>query len=147
MAPRKDVTLKAAVNTHYGAPDVVQIHDVPKPEPDADQVLIRVCATTVSRTDCGMRRPRPFFIRLFAGLTRPKRTILGMDFAGTVEKVGSSVTSYNRGDRVFGLSPTTYGAHAEYLCLPENEPMAARCRRRHRPSSSITCSSNVVARA
>ena len=111
--------MKAAVNTRYGAPDVVQIRDVPKPEPNANEVLIRVCATTVSRTDCGMRRPKPFFVRLFAGLTRPKRTILGMDFAGTVENVGSSVTSYKRGDRVFGLSPITYGGHAEYLCLPE----------------------------
>jgi NADPH:quinone reductase-like Zn-dependent oxidoreductase len=118
------VTLKAAVNTRYGAPDVVQMRDVPKPEPNANEVLIRVCATTVSRTDCGMRRPKPFFVRLFAGLTRPKRTILGMDFAGTVENVGSSVTSYRRGDPVFGLSPITYGAHAEYLCLPENAPMA-----------------------
>jgi len=116
--------LKAAVNTRYGPPDVVQTCDVPKPEPEADEVLIRVFSTTVNRTDCGMRRPKPFFIRLVAGLTRPKRTILGMDFAGVVEDAGSSVTSYKRDDRVFGLS-LTYGAHAEYLCLPESAPVAA----------------------
>ncbi len=116
--------MKAAVNTRYGAPAVVQMRDVPKPVPSADEVMIRVCATTVSRTDCGMRRPKPFFIRLFAGLARPKCTILGMDFAGTVESVGSSVTSYKCDDRVFGLSPNTFGAHAEYLCLPEIAPIA-----------------------
>jgi NADPH:quinone reductase-like Zn-dependent oxidoreductase len=115
--------LKAAVNTRYGSPDVVQIHDLAKPEPQPDQVLIRVFSTTVGRTDCGMRRPKPFFIRVVAGLTRPKRTTLGLDFAGVIEDVGSRVNSYKPGDRVFGLSPA-YGAHAEYLCLPESAPMA-----------------------
>jgi NADPH:quinone reductase-like Zn-dependent oxidoreductase len=116
--------MKAAVNTRYGSPDVVEIRQVPKPEPKAGEVLIRVHATTVSRTDCGMLRPHPFFVRFVAGLFRPKRTILGMDFAGEVEAVGAGVTSFKPGDRVFGLSPDEYGAHAEYLCVPETAAMA-----------------------
>lgn len=116
--------MRAAVNTRYGPPDVVTIRQVPTPQPQAGEVLIRVHATTVSRTDCGMRRPHPFFVRLVAGLLRPKCTILGMDFAGEVEEVGADVMAFKPGDRVFGLSPGVYGAHAEYLCLPENAAMA-----------------------
>ena len=117
--------MKAAVNTRYGPPDVVEIRQVPKPEPGAGDVLIRVHATTVSRTDCGMRRPHPWFVRLVAGLLRPRLTTLGMDFAGEVEAVGAGVTAFKPGDRVFGLSPDVYGAHAEYLCMPEKGALAA----------------------
>jgi NADPH:quinone reductase-like Zn-dependent oxidoreductase len=76
-----------------------------------------VQASTVSRTDCGMLEPHPFFVRLGAGLLRPKLTTLGMDFAGEVEALGAGVTAFAPGDRVFGLSPEVYGAHAEYLCV------------------------------
>jgi NADPH:quinone reductase-like Zn-dependent oxidoreductase len=116
--------MRAAVNTSYGSPDVVQIRQLPKPIPQANEVLIRVQATTVSRTDCGMRQPHPFFVRLGAGLMRPKLKILGMDFAGQIEAVGATVTRFKPGERVFGLSPGVYGAHAEYLCLPEEGAMA-----------------------
>lgn len=116
--------MKAAVNTRYGSPDVLEIRQVPKPEPKTGEVLIRIHATTVSRTDCGMLRPRPFFVRLAAGLLRPKLTVLGMDFAGVVETVGAGVSAFKPGDRVFGLSPEVYGAHAEYLCVPETAAMA-----------------------
>ena len=117
--------MRAAVNARYGPPEVVEIRQAPTPEPGAGEVLIRVHATTVSRTDCGMRRPHPWFVRLVAGLLRPKLTILGMDFAGEVEAIGAGVTTFKPGDRVFGLSPDVYGAHAEYLCLPETTAMAA----------------------
>ena len=116
--------MKASVNTRYGSPDVLEIRQVPKPEPKAGEVLIKVHATTVSRTDCGMRQPHPQFVRLAAGLLRPKRTILGMDFAGEIETIGAGVTTFQPGDRVFGLSPDEYGAHAEYLCLPDTAAMA-----------------------
>lgn len=115
--------MKAAVNARYGSPDVLEVRQVPTPEPQACEVLIRVHATTVSRTDCGMLRPHPQFVRLFAGLLRPRRTVLGIDFAGIVVGVGKDVTAYKPGDRVFGLSPDVYGAHAEYLCLPDTAAM------------------------
>jgi NADPH:quinone reductase-like Zn-dependent oxidoreductase len=117
--------MRAAVNTRYGPPEVVQVLQVPAPEPRVGEVLIRVHASTVSRTDCGMRRPHPWFVRLVAGLLKPKLTILGIDFAGEVEAVGTGVTRFRPGDRVFGLSPDVYGAHAEYLCLPDSAPTAA----------------------
>ncbi len=112
--------MKAVVNERYGSPDVLEIREVSKPEPESDEVLIRVYATTVSRTDCGMLRPLPPLIgRLLMGLFRPKWTILGLDFAGKVEAVGADVTSFSPGDPVFGMSPDHYGAHADYVCAPE----------------------------
>ena len=75
--------MKAAVSARYGSPDVIELREVPKPEPKATEVLIKVHATTVTRTDDGMLRPHPSFIRLSTGLFRPKCTTLGMDFAGT----------------------------------------------------------------
>jgi NADPH:quinone reductase-like Zn-dependent oxidoreductase len=116
--------LKAAVSARYGPPDVIQICDVPKPDPGSGEVLIKVHSTTVSRTDNGMLRPIPFAARLFVGVLRPKLTILGMDFAGEVEAVAPGVNSFKPGDRVFGMSPVSYGAHAEYFCLSEKGPIA-----------------------
>jgi NADPH:quinone reductase-like Zn-dependent oxidoreductase len=95
--------MKAAVHNSYGPPDVVRIAEVEKPAAKDNQVLVKVHATTVNRTDCGMRAARPFFIRLVAGLTRPRLTVLGNEFAGQVEAVGRGVTSFTVGDRVFGF--------------------------------------------
>ena len=118
--------MKAAVVTRYGSPDVVQVRQMPKPTPEAGEVLIRVHATTVNRTDCSELRPHPFLARLIFGLWRPRRTIFGMDFAGEVEAVGAGVASFRPGDRVFGMCPfRSNGAHAEYVCVPEQGPIAA----------------------
>jgi NADPH:quinone reductase-like Zn-dependent oxidoreductase len=117
------LTMKAAVVTRYGSPDVIKVLDVPKPALAADNVLIRVHATTVSRTDCGELRPR-IIGRLLYGLWRPRRTIFGMDFAGVVEAVGSEVMSFSPGDRVFGMCPPrSNGAQSEYVCIPEDGPI------------------------
>jgi NADPH:quinone reductase-like Zn-dependent oxidoreductase len=112
--------MKAAVITRYGSPDVVRIREVPKPVPVTGEVLIRVHAATVNRTDCGELRPHPFFARLFYGLIRPRRTIFGLDFAGEVEAVGAAISAFKPGDRVFGMCPSrSNGAQAEYVCVPE----------------------------
>lgn len=116
--------MKAAVNTRYGPPEVVEIADVPRPVPRDDQLLIRVHATTVNRTDCGFRAASPAIVRLFSGLTRPRRTILGNEFAGVVEEVGGSVSSFTVGDRVFGYCEGRFGAHAEYMTIGERESVA-----------------------
>jgi NADPH:quinone reductase-like Zn-dependent oxidoreductase len=117
--------MKAAVVTRYGSPDVVTIREVPKPAPEAGEVLIRVHAATVNRTDCGERAPHPFPSRLVFGLRRPKRTIFGMDVAGKVEAVGAGVTAFSPGDRVFGMCPfRKNGAHAEYVAVREGGPIA-----------------------
>lgn len=116
--------MRAAVNTRYGGPEVVEVREVPKPKPGSRDVLVGIVATSLSRTDCGALRAHPFFVRTFTGLRRPKRTILGMDFAGEVEAVGAEVTSFRPGDHVFGVTPGGYGGHAEYVVIPEGGAIA-----------------------
>ena len=119
--------MRAVVCDRYGPPEVLRLEDVERPVPDDDQVLVRVHATTVNRSDCGHRNATPFFSRAFSGLRRPKRRIPGMEFAGEVEAVGSAVTEFAVGDHVFGVKGS--GAHAEYTCVKESGPIA------HKPAS------------
>src|SRR5450755_2492685 len=108
--------MKAAVITRYGSPDVLKVIDTPKPTPLPNEVLVRVHAATVNRTDCGELRAHPFFMRLFTGLRRPNRRILGLDFAGEIEAIGAGAVSFKPGDRVFGMCPSrSNGAQAEYV--------------------------------
>lgn len=116
--------MKAAVHARYGPPDVVRIAEVDKPHVGDDEVLVRVHATTVNRTDCAYRAARPFFVRTFTGLARPRRTVLGTEYAGVVEAVGSGVTSFTVGDRVFGYNEGAFGTHAEYLSAPQGGAIA-----------------------
>ena len=104
--------MRAVVHDRYGPPEMLRVEEVEKPQPAHDEVLVRVRATTVTQTDCHMRRARPFFWRFMLGLGRPKRRTLGLEFAGEVEEVGSAVTEFQVGERVFGLRS---GAHAEYV--------------------------------
>jgi NADPH:quinone reductase-like Zn-dependent oxidoreductase len=108
--------VKAAVYTRYGPPDVVQITDVEQMVPKDDEVLIRVRAASVNPYDWHYMRGTPYFLRIGAGLLKPKSTRLGVDVAGQVETVGSKVTGFKPGDKVFG---TCRGAFAEYACASE----------------------------
>jgi NADPH:quinone reductase-like Zn-dependent oxidoreductase len=112
--------MRAAVRTSYGPPDVVRIAEVDKPTPRDNEVLVKVHTTTVNRTDCGFRAGRPFFVRALTGLPRPRVTVLGTEFAGAVEAVGPRVTSFAVGDRVFGFKGLPFGAHADYMRIPED---------------------------
>src|SRR2546423_7813608 len=114
--------MKAVVHDRYGPPDVLRLEDVERPVPEDDEVLVRIHATTVNRTDCGWRSARPFFIRYFLGLLRPKRKILGMELAGEVEAVGAAVSEFEAGDRVYGVKG--FGAHAEFVCVREAAAVA-----------------------
>jgi NADPH:quinone reductase-like Zn-dependent oxidoreductase len=87
-------------------------------------MLVRVHASTVNRTDCGFRAGHPWFIRGFSGVTKPKRTILGNEFAGIVEAIGEDVRRFGVGDRVFGYDDTGFGCHAEYLAISQDAPVA-----------------------
>lgn len=111
--------MKAIVHDRYGPPDVLQLREVARPTPKDNEVLIRVHATVATPPDCAFRKAQPFVVRFFTGLTRPKNPILGTAFAGEVESAGKDVTRFKPGGRVFGASNTTFGAYAEYLCLPE----------------------------
>ncbi|HEX5878732.1 MAG TPA: NAD(P)-dependent alcohol dehydrogenase [Actinomycetota bacterium] len=116
--------MRAAVRTRYGPPEVVRIAEVDQPAAGDDEVLVKVHATTVNRTDCGVRAAKPFLYRLFLGPVRPRLAILGNEFAGQVEAVGAAVTAFAPGDRVFGWRSERFGAHAEYLAMPANGSLA-----------------------
>jgi NADPH:quinone reductase-like Zn-dependent oxidoreductase len=114
--------MRAVVHDRYGSPDVLRLEEVERPEPKDDEVLIKVHATTVNRTDCGLRSAEYFISRFLTGLLRPKHKILGMELAGEVEAVGAAVTEFEVGDEVFGV--TGHGAHAEFVCMAESAPLA-----------------------
>src|SRR5437667_6268781 len=116
--------MKAATIARYGSPGVIEVRDVPAPVPGPDEVLVRVHAATVNRTDCG-ELLHPTLIRLLTGTGRSRRNILGMDFAGTVEGVGSAASLFKPGDRVYGMCGSRNdGAQAEYFCMPETGAIA-----------------------
>jgi NADPH:quinone reductase-like Zn-dependent oxidoreductase len=117
--------MKAAVFTRYGPPDVLQIKDVPKPVPKDNELLVRIHATTVCAGDVRLRKADPFFLRCLSGLLRPtKINIPGMEFAGTIESVGRSVTRFAVGDKVFGSRGLKFGCYAEYACVAEGRAAA-----------------------
>lgn len=114
--------MKAIVHDRYGPAEVLHLEEVERPIPADDEILVRIRATTVSRSDCGLRAAHPFFARLITGIRRPKQRILGMEFAGEVAEVGASVTEFAVGDRVFGARGS--GAHAEYMTIGESAAVA-----------------------
>ncbi len=116
--------MKAIVYDRYGPPEVLRLEDVARPVPKEDEVLIKIHATTVTRTDCGVRAAKPFIARFFTGLRRPRRRILGTELAGEVEAVGAAVSEFAVGDRVFGASAWLFGAHAEFICMRESAALA-----------------------
>lgn len=117
--------MKAVVQDRYGPPDVLRLEEVERPVPRDDEVLIRVRATTVSRTDVHARAANPFFWRFMAGLRRPKWRTLGVELAGEVEAAGAQVFQFAVGDDVFG-TPPGFGAHAEYICLRDSAALARK---------------------
>ncbi len=117
--------MKAAVYTHYGPPERVQIRDIPKPIPGPDEVLVKVLTSTVNRTDAGFRSAEYFISRFWSGLFRPKFPVLGCEFSGIVEACGPLVRNFKPGDAVFGYNDKSFGGHAEYLCMAEDSTLAA----------------------
>jgi NADPH:quinone reductase-like Zn-dependent oxidoreductase len=118
--------VKAVVCTKYGPPEVLQLEEVEKPIPEDNEVLVRIYAATVSATDPTFRSGKPFIARFFTGLTKPKNPIPGNEFAGEIEAAGRDVQRFKQGDQVFGQSDLSYGAHAEYKCLPEDGALAKK---------------------
>jgi len=116
--------MKAIVYTKYGAADVLQVREIEKPEPEDDEVLIRIHAAEATKADCELRSfnfaVKWFWLplRVAIGVTKPKKQVLGGYFAGEVESIGKDVLKFKRGDQVFGTSRLLYGAYGEYVCLP-----------------------------
>ncbi len=117
--------MQAAVHTSYGPPSVVQIRAIAPPVPADGELLIKVHGTTVNRTDCHYRSARPPVMRLMSGLLRPRATVLGTEYAGEVAATGPRVTAFAVGDQVFGYCEGRFGAHAEYLAIRADGPVAA----------------------
>jgi NADPH:quinone reductase-like Zn-dependent oxidoreductase len=138
--------VKAVRYHRYGPPEVLQVEDVPDPVPGDGEVLVRVHATTVNRTDCGFRRPDPFFVRVFSGLRRPRHPTLGSEFAGTIEAIGPRVDTLAVGDEVFGVNADRFGAHAELLCMPADGPIAPKPPMLSFDEAAAVCDGVVLAR-
>ena len=112
--------MKAIITTKYGSPKVLQLQEIPKPIPKENEILVKVKAASVTKADTMMRRGKPWYGRIFIGLTKPKYPIAGTGFSGTIEAVGDKVQRFQLGDDVFGESVLGAGSNAEYLCISED---------------------------
>jgi 2-desacetyl-2-hydroxyethyl bacteriochlorophyllide A dehydrogenase len=118
--------MKAIELTKYGAPEFLQMKELEKPSPKDNEILIKIHASSVSSGDARIRRADPFIIRLIFGFKRPRKPILGVVLAGKVEAIGTSVSNFKTGDEVFGSSRMNFGAHAEYVSVPEDAVLALK---------------------
>lgn len=118
--------MKAAVYSQYGSPEVLQLKEVVKPTPKDNEILLRIKATAVNSGDVRIRKADPFAVRLIFGFLKPKRNILGSVFSGEVESEGKQVRHFKVGDQVFGHTDMSFGAYAEYICLPEDGSLSLK---------------------
>ena len=117
-------TMMAIVNRQYGAPEVSQLTRIPVPEAKENEVLIRVHMSTINRTDTGFRSAEYVISRFWSGLLKPKNPVSGCEFAGEIVAKGKLVKQFEVGDKVFGFTTSNFGAHAEYLAVAEDSPVA-----------------------
>jgi NADPH:quinone reductase-like Zn-dependent oxidoreductase len=111
--------MKAVVYTKYGPPEVLQLKEVEKPIPKDNEILIRIFTVVVATEDPLVRKGKPYFGRVLFGFTKPKKPILGAEFAGEIEAVGKDVKLFRKDDCVFGSAGFNQGCYAEYACVPE----------------------------
>lgn len=112
--------MKAIVLPNYGPPDIIELREVEKPHPGKNELLIKVHAAAITTADCALRKGEPWFARLFFGLFKPKTPIPGTEFSGVIEAVGENVSLFQPGDPIYAATGTEFGAHQEYLCMPQD---------------------------
>lgn len=125
----KKTTMKTTFRKNYGGTDSLEIREVPIPQPRAAEVLVKVKATTVNRTDEGVLLGKPFIFRFFAGFPKPRFRATGTDFSGVVVDKGNAVANYEIGDEVYGFLDHGLGTHAEYVCIAVDTPIS------HKPAN------------
>ena len=124
--------MRAVIHTKYGPPDELQVTQVDRPEPGENEILVRICAATVTTSDCNFRNLTfvpgvfKFLMRMQFGLRKPKNNQLGFDFSRQVEAVGSGVTRFSIGDELFGTFEPQAGTHAEYICIDEGAVVTSK---------------------
>ncbi|MEL6255230.1 MAG: NAD(P)-dependent alcohol dehydrogenase [Bacteroidota bacterium] len=116
--------MKAVEYDNYGGPQVMKLREVSKPEPQDNEILIRIHATSVTATEATFRKGEPYFSRLFTGIQKPKIKRLGEELSGVIEAVGKDVIKFKVGDEVFGTAGPGFGANAEYICVAEDGVLA-----------------------
>ena len=124
VKPNQNMTMKAAFCTKYGPPEVIEIREVARPTPKSNEILVKIMASTINSGDVGVRGMQvegfmKLMMRLIVGWNKPKKPILGVTYAGTVEEIGKDVKNFKKGDRVFGVTAFRFGCHAEYTTIPE----------------------------
>lgn len=137
--------MRAVVFDKYGPPEILRLEDVARPVPKDNEILVKIHATTVNRTDSGLRSAEFFITRFFTGIIRPKHKILGSELAGEVEAVGPAVSEFKVGDHVFGISG--FGAHAEYVCVRESAALAHKPTNMNFDEAAAVCDGVIIALA
>jgi NADPH:quinone reductase-like Zn-dependent oxidoreductase len=116
--------MKAIICSKYGNPENLKLGNVEKPDPKDNELLIKIYAATVNRTDCAILRAKPFIMRFVTGVFKPKKLIPGTEFAGKIEAVGDNVNTYKVDDKVFGFDDTGLQSHAQYMTISKDKALA-----------------------
>jgi NADPH:quinone reductase-like Zn-dependent oxidoreductase len=133
--------MKAIVCPKYGPPEVLQLREVEKPIPGNNEVLVKIFTVVVGIEDPMQRKGKPYFGRIFVGLTKPGKPILGTEFAGEIEAVGKDVKLFKKGDEVFGVTGGGFGCYAEYMSMPETGLLSVKPKNMTNQEAAPICTS------